>query len=170
MSQSAISRMSVYASLSVALALGACQEDQPASAPAESSQQALVAAPDSASANSQQAEATSPNGSKANPGLSVSDLAQPSKVASYPPQNTPLIRYQSPFETGKYNVTKQKGGKAFVASPPPATAAQLDGTEQRHRVDQYLAQWEQQKGQVSSLSAEAQEVARGQLKRRVLGE
>jgi len=170
MSQPLVPRIVVYFSLSVLLALGACQGDHPTPALAESAQQALSVASAAALTNPQQPETASPAGSKANPGLSVSDLVQPSKVAVYPPQNTPLIRYQSPFETGRYNVTKQKGSKAFVASPPPAAAAQLDGSEQRRRIDQYLAQWEQQKGQVSSLSAEAQEVARGQLKRRVLGE
>jgi len=97
-------------------------------------------------------------------------LARPSAVGANTSPSAPLIRYQSPLETGRHNVTKEKADKAFVASPPAPIAAKLDGAEQRRRTSQYLAQWEQQKGHYNSLSEDEKEAIKGQLKRQMLGE
>jgi hypothetical protein len=170
MSQSEVVRTIVCSSLGILLLSSACQGDRPMPPPTESTPQPKVAAESSTRVTPPQSETTSPSGNKYTPTPRYVDLAPPLKTVSYPGQNAPLIRYQSPFETGRHNITKQKGEKAFVASPPPAVATHVDGGEHRRRVGLYLTQWEQQKSQYGSLSAEEQEVAKGQLKRRVLGD
>jgi hypothetical protein len=166
MYRQSISNTLVCVSVSVLLLTNACQSD-PELGPSESTGQALTAASTSAAENRQNPDVDSSDKVDLKHAHRMAALAAPDKQRVA--QNGHLIRYQSPLETGRTNATKEKAGKSFTPPPPPPVVAPVSGAEHRRRVNQYLAQWDQQKSSLSSRTEAEQEAARAQLKHRVLG-